>query len=495
MPRTLNAQDRILSTAAPVLAHPYPSGRRGLGSRSVHSPNGSVAIERDRLHRRYEARTLRSGALNRRLVSYQGNKQEPGLRWMKFKEAFSKSLVEHLIYETNASRVLDPFSGIGTTALTSATNGATAIGIELMPVGILAARAISYASNDVYLNDFVQAAGGLLHRVASPVGADSEHRFKHVRITEGAFPEKTEEDIAKAREFLSSVDTPQLRVLLEFACVSVLEEIGYTRKDGQYLRWDYRSGRDLKSRVDKGPVLDLKDALDLKLEMMISDTKALQSEHSGGSAEFLQGSCLEQLSKLNDSAFDLVVTSPPYANRYDYTRTYALELAWMGLDQSGFSRLRQQMISATVENHSKYDGLDRVLGSRNTWQRATHQSGSHAALNEVLDSLRKHRSDLSNPNVIRLLEGYFLEMAYVVAELARVVQPGGTVVMVNDNVQYHGEHVPVDQILSDFAEGSGLVCERILTLPRGKGNSSQQMGRFGRNEIRKCVYIWTKPHE
>lgn len=493
MPQTLNAQERIILTAAPGLGQPYPSGRDDFGARSVHSPNGSKAIERDRLHRRYETRTVRSGVLNRRLVSYQGNKQEPGLRWMKFKEAFSKSLVEHLIDETGASRVLDPFSGIGTAALTSAAKGATAVGIELMPVGILAARAISHAANDVALNDFVQAAGGLLHRVASPVNADPEHRFKHVRITEGAFPVKTEEDIAKAREFLSSVDTPQLRTLLEFACVSVLEDVGYTRKDGQYLRWDYRSGRDLKSRVDKGPVLDLKNALDLKLGMMISDTQALQSERSGGSAEFLQGSCLDQLSTLNDSAFDLVVTSPPYANRYDYTRTYALELAWMGMDRSGFSRLRQQMISATVENHSKFDKLNRVLGSRKTWRCATRQSGSHPALNEVLDSLRKHKSDLSNPNVIRLLDGYFLEMAYVVAELARVVQPGGTIVMVNDNVQYHGEHVPVDQILSDFAEGSGLVCERILTLPRGKGNSSQQMGRFGRNEIRKCVYVWTKP--
>lgn len=413
---------------------------------------------------------------------------------MKFKEAFSKSLVEHLLDETKASRVLDPFSGIGTTALTSAGKGATAIGIELMPVGILAARAISYATNDVSLSDFTQAADGLLRRVSDPANAESKYRFKHVRITEGAFPGRTEDDLAKAREFLSSVDSPQLRTLLEFACVSVLEEVGYTRKDGQYLRWDYRSGRSLRSRVDKGPVLDLTTALESKLGIMISDTNALQSDRSDGSAEFLQGSCLDRLATLNDSTFDLVVTSPPYANRYDYTRTYALELAWMGMDQSGFSQLRQQMITATVENHTKYDKLNRAFGSRSTWRNTVRLSSSHSALEEILASLRKHRSELSNPNVIRLLEGYFLEMAYVVAELARVLEPGGTIVMVNDNVQYHGEHVPVDQILSDFAEGSGLVCERILTLPRGKGNSSQQMGRFGRNEIRKCVYVWAKPH-
>ena len=64
--------------------------------------------------------------------------------------------------------------------------------------------------------------------------------------------------------------------------------------------------------------------------------------------------------------------------------------------------------------------------------------------------------------------------------------------MINDNVQYHGEEVPVDLILSDYAEQSGFVCKQIWALPRGKGNASQQMGRFGRRELRKCVYYWER---
>jgi hypothetical protein len=65
--------------------------------------------------------------------------------------------------------------------------------------------------------------------------------------------------------------------------------------------------------------------------------------------------------------------------------------------------------------------------------------------------------------------------------------------MVNDNVQYNGEEVPVDLILSDFAVSAGLAVDRIWVLPTGKGNSSQQMGVHGRNELRKCVYIWSRP--
>ncbi len=117
------------------------------------------------------------------------------------------------------------------------------------------------------------------------------------------------------------------------------------------------------------------------------------------------------------------------------------------------------------------------------------------ALREAVDILRAHANELGNPNVIRLVENYFTEMALVTCELGRLVKPGGSVFMVNDNVQYHSEEVPVDLILSDFAEQSGFRCEAIWTLRLGKGNSSQQMGRFGRQEIRKCVYHWVRTDE
>ena len=99
---------------------------------------------------------------------------------------------------------------------------------------------------------------------------------------------------------------------------------------------------------------------------------------------------------------------------------------------------------------------------------------------------------LSNRNIISLVENYFTEMALIISELGRLITPGGSLLMVNDNVRYHGEEIPVDLILSDFAEQSGFHCETIWTLKQGKGNSSQQMGRYGRQEIRKCVYHWRK---
>lgn len=224
------------------------------------------------------------------------------------------------------------------------------------------------------------------------------------------------------------------------------------------------------------------DAFRQKIKDILHDMPLLKSEYTGPSPVIKTVSCLEALKDMPDSSVDTVVTSPPYVNRYDYTRTYALELAYLGYDQSGFSSLRQAMLTATVENCPK--------GCITT--EALDIAGKNKTLQNVLRRLGRQKKDLNNPNIIRMVENYFVEMAVVISELGRIVRHGGNVFMVNDNVRYHGIVVPVDIILSEFAERAGFGCHSIRALPRGKGNSSQQMGRFGRMEVRKCVYRWTR---
>ena len=314
-------------------------------------------------------------------------------------------------------------------------------------------------------------------------------------ITESAFPRETEACLAKSRQYIVGIEDDAVRALLDLACMSILESVSYTRKDGQYLRWDYRSGRDLRARLHKGTIQSFPDALRSRLGEIAEDIDPLKTRYGRGRPDFIAGSSLEHARALPTNSFDLVVTSPPYANRYDYTRTYALELAWLGYDQAAFRELRQRMLSATVENKSKEKWLREVYGESEFIDAAFGMYHGQGALDEVVAILRERAAELSNPHVVRLLEGYFLEMAVIVRELGRVVRPGGVVFMVNDNVQYHGEEAPVDLILSDFAEQSGFHCDEIWVLPRGKGNSSQQMGRFGRRELRKCVYKWVRRGE
>ena len=484
--------------AAGLLQNRRPTLHAGVDAppvvEAVVSPNDGETTARQALYDRFADRLSFDPEFTRKTVSYQGNREAPGLRWMKYKEGFSRTLVNYLLDKYEPEQILDPFAGIGTTVLTAAGRGLQATGIEIMPVGILAGNAIAEAATDVLSTTVIDdAARAIRERLESETSPAAKYAFPHVKITQAAFPAATEKALGKAREFVAEMDDVAPKTLVNLACMSVLEAVSYTRKDGQYLRWDTRSGRKLRARMDKGPIPTFSAALIKRLSEIANDLDRIKQLYGRGRPVFLAGSSLELLKGLPDAAFDMVITSPPYANRYDYTRTYALELAWLGLDQGGFARLRQQMLSATVENRTKIDLLRELYRERpETIHHAIAAYERQVALHEVLHILRTHTDELGNPHVIRLLEGYFLEMAVIVAELGRLVRRGGSVIMVNDNVQYHGEEVPVDIILSDLAEQSGFTCTDIWTLARGKGNASQQMGRFGRREIRKCVYRWER---
>ena len=410
---------------------------------------------------------------------------------MKYKEGFSAELVEHFLNISRKGNVLDPFSGIGTTALTASRRERQATGIEIMPVGNLVAKAITAIANGVSPPRLADISTAFLEYLAKGT-PKRKYAFPHVPITRGAFSKQAEEEIAKAREFIAGVTDNDLATVLTTACLTAIEEISYTRKDGQYLRWDPRSGRTKSNRLDKGSLTTLREAISHRLNKIVEDLPVIKDYYAGPTPRFIDGSCLTELKKLETGTFSTVVTSPPYANRYDYTRTYALELAYLGYDEPGFKALRQALLSATVENRSKRAQLEKAYGASLSLCHVFEMVDENAALGEVLNILREHANELSNRNIIRLIEHYFTEMAVVIYELARVVARGGHVFMVNDNVRYHGEETPVDLILSDFAEQLGFRCKAIWALPRGKGNSSQQMGRFGRQEIRKCVYHWER---
>jgi DNA modification methylase len=456
------------------------------------------STQRDKLRDHYNNKMIINAELTRSVVSFQANKNIPFYRWLKYKEAFSYELVKYITNKFRPDKpkplILDPFAGIGTALTTATKYGWHAVGIELLPVGIetMRARLLADTVNIDRFRYYLERMNLLSIDSARP----NNDKFHHIDITKNAFPLSTESALSAYVSFLEAIPEEDIRFLFWFACLSILEEISYTRKDGQYLRWDYRSGKSTRSKFSKGKISEFRPAIIRKLELILADIKSLRN---GGTfshnVEIIQGSCLDELPNLPDRLFDLVLTSPPYCNRYDYTRTYALELAFMNYKEDEIKALRQNLLSATVENRSKQDKLKNKYlhsGRADIFNKALDAFNNQYALHEVLDLLYSNKTDLNNPNIPRMVENYFFEMNLVIHELYRVLAIGGKVVMVNDNVQYNGEEVPVDLILSDFAARAGFTVDNIWILSRGKGNSSQQMGIHGRNEMRKCIYVWSK---
>ena len=96
------------------------------------------------------------------------------------------------------------------------------------------------------------------------------------------------------------------------------------------------------------------------------------------------------------------------------------------------------------------------------------------------------------PRILRMLKGYFLDTYLCIREAARVSRKGARLAFVVGNAQYGGECIAVDELTAQIGEQVGLRCERLLAV-RQRGNSAQQMGKFGRNPSRESVVVFVKP--
>ena len=466
---------------------------------TVVSPQDADLNEIDRLDgelfQRLQRKFIIHPSLSRLLVSFQANKMRPVYRWYKFKEAFSAALVEYLFhtYHVTSGRILDPFAGSGTALFVASAMGMHADGIEVLPIGREIITVKQLLDTGLTSEDIETLRRWATERIWEQTNLRMP--LPEVRITRGAYPDKTKEAIER---YLGSCQQENVRVqaVLRFALLCILESISFTRKDGQYLRWDYRSGRTRgQKKFDKGDILDFDQAISAKIDEILSDiapaqqTSLFPPEKLQGNIRLFNGSCLRILPGLPDAGYDAIITSPPYCNRYDYTRTYALELALLDVDEQRLSQLRQEMLSCTVEHRAKD-----LLNINPKWSTVLSIVDQQELLQTILRYLedQKAQKKLNNNGIPRMVRGYFYEMACIIFECARIMKPGAPLFMVNDNVRYAGANISVDLILSDIAEKVGLQVEHILVLPEGKGNSSQQMGKHGRTSLRKCVYVWRK---
>lgn len=469
--------------------------------------------ERLMLENKYWQITEITDKFNRQSVSYQLSKKDCLHRWLKYREGFSSQLVKILLDEFDIKEgdlIMDPFMGSGTTALVCSLEGVYSIGYDVLPMS----RLSIIAKNAVYDYD-IKELQTILKDIRSLEVPDSyKKQTNYVSITKGAYPESEAIAISYYTEHFDNSDySPISKNLVKLCILNSLERISYTIKSGQYLSWDCRcpkiieinkmrveSGkRPFVNKNDKGKLPTLKESLLFEFTQIVDDIVSLQDKDSRFKAtcNYIEGSVLFEIAKVDNNCISGVITSPPYCNRYDYTRTYGLELAFLGKDDEQIKELRQTLLSCTVESKSKVEKLKKHyenLGRLADFEKVIGIVNNNKVINEINDALRARNlnGEINNIGIIRMVEGYFLELAFLYSELYRVCKNGAYVAFVNDNVRYAGEVIPVDYLCTNLAEQIGFKPIKVYTLRQQKGNSSQQMAKYGRVAIRKSITIWQK---
>jgi DNA modification methylase len=417
---------------------------------------------RNELELKYKDR-LKERLDYRRLVTYVSNKNLPVYNWFKYKEGFSRQLVFNLLRHWKTlpeEMVLDPFAGCGTTLLACKELGYTAVGVDILPVAVFVAK--------VKLEDWqdIDALSNAVDHLMSTPFREPRGGFPDVKIVNLAFsPEVQREVLFFKEEILEKYEKP-IQDFLMLGLLSILEKVSFTSKDGQFLRLIERktpSVRDTLRQHLSSMLLDLRYR-----ELSLSQVKRAKVEIYEGDARALS------LPAKYKGRIAAVITSPPYLNRYDYSRTYSLELCTLFVNKFDELRdIRHSLLRSHIES--------RVEKGREI---------DLPALKEILEALDK--KNLNNNRIPIMIEGYFEDMALSVQSLTQYLKPGGRVALVVANARFEGEMVPTDLLLSELAAQAGLETEEIW-VTRYKGNSSQQMAKYGRVPVRESILFWRKP--
>lgn len=469
---------------------------------------------RQALEKKYEPILEITNKFDRRSVSFQLSKKDALHSWLKYKEGFSADLVNTLLDDMDVrigDTVMDPFMGAGTTALVCRMRGIHTIGYDIMPLSEIAIKAkVNVMRYDI---EEIKRMTDTFTSLVMP--KDYLGKTPYITITDTAYPELNEKFIQYAKEWIFQSDySNEAKNLFTLCMINSLERCSYTSKSGQYLSWDSRSKKVFNANVARKKagrkllpkhycrevIGNIREAVQEELEHVLSDIKMIQSNgymESSANICFKQSSALFELPQVQSESITGVITSPPYCNRYDYTRTYALELVYLGNGEENIKEMRQALLSCTVENKSKVEALKEYYEKTGALDRFHYIYGAiktNAAFQEIITAMerRKSNGDLNNKGVLRMVEGYFTELAFIYAELYRICKKGAFVAFVNDNVRYGGEVIPVDYLSTSFAEQFGFTPVKVFCLKQQKGNSSQQMKKYGRVPLRKSITIWKK---
>lgn len=398
------------------------------------------------------------------LVSYVGNKSVPVLRLYRYKEAFALSFVESFISRfglTEEDYIFDHFCGMGTTLFAAAKKGIPSIGVDKLPIALFVAKTLPlfYSIKPGQIKEkFEKLKRQVQHVSPAPIASD-------VAIMKVAFPSDILLSLRKWKTVIDDLKPPlnDIFLLLFF---SILEQCSYTSKDGQFLRLIQEKTVAVPQEALEKKVFEAERDLHLIKKFRWDQSVYLPSVYLGDTRNLMEINFLQQPTA--------IITSPPYVNRYDYTRTYSLELCFH------FVRNFEEMKAVRFG----------IIRSHIESKVQVHELPPHPAVKEVIDILEE-KDKLNNPRIPYMITGYFLDMQRVIKEWARVLAKGARVAMVVDNVRFEGELIPVDLILSDMAEEEGFRVDEII-VARYKGNSSQQMGKYGRVPVRESITLWTR---
>lgn len=374
--------------------------------------------------------------------TFADNLSLPIHRWFRYSAGFSAVWANRIIREQKEQgrvRILDPFAGCGTVLLEAEPCDISSIGIEAHPfVARVAQAKLCWRSDpDAFARHAYLVLEGAKRREMAV--------RQHARLLEKCFrPEALLRLEGIKEEWEERSDDSSISELTWLALISILRDCSPVGT----AQWQY-----ILPAKNKVKVIDPFEAFRAKIDLIRRDMQVRRRQVNGPPATLARDDA-RSCSSVPDNWAQLIITSPPYANNYDYADATRLEMTFLG----------------QIDGWGDLQGAVRTHLIRSCTQHA-------ARLNERVEEIVEDpllsiiRDELSRTcNLLKaereghggkkpyhaMVAAYFSDMARVWTALRRVSESGALVCFVVGDSAPYGIHVPVDEWLGRLAISAGF---------------------------------------
>jgi DNA modification methylase len=393
------------------------------------------------------------------LTSPRNDLNTPIYNWHSFKHSYSRGLVDKLINELNlgcGSWVLDPYVGGETTLLACKELGINSLGFDILPFSVFLSNV---KTSDYNVDKLRQQLKNF--EIDSELSSPSIE-LPDIEFINKAFNTKVKIKLRALKEKIDKINSKEERDFFTLGLLSTLESVSNTTKAGGFLRIVNR-----KVTPD-----DVYPKFLARIYQMIEDVESFYN----GQRFFKVKVCAQTADSrklTTKKKFDAVITSPPYPNRHDYTRIYGLEIIFNFVKSNNeLKEIRYNTLRSHVEARKRF--------SSNGYKKPP-------IIDELINQVTE--AGLNNSKVPEMIEGYFEDMYISISQMQKRLKPNGKIGLVVSNVRFGGVNIPVDEILAEIGEQTGLTTENIF-IARYRGNSSQQMKNYKRKPSRESAIVW-----